>query len=215
VRGVGGAVVTFPSDRDTAKLWLSSEEVDQSKEDTLYRLPITTCTTCGQHYYTHHVSEFKFYEKDRAPQKGRLVGTRQIWQPLGAERGGHKVTLVDRLINIDDDESTATSHPDSTALTYFCRHCGTLHSSPVQGDNESSGSSKQQNKNRCDNCGALGDPIERMWGYIKQFLAWHVFDNLEQLHQKVDEVLLSLTSEVISSVTGFQFILDALSVASF
>jgi len=54
-----------------------------------------------------------------------------------------------------------------------------------------------------------------MWGYIKQFLAWDVFDNLEQLHQKVDEVLLSLTSEVISSVTGFQFILDALSVASF
>jgi hypothetical protein len=50
-----------------------------------------------------------------------------------------------------------------------------------------------------------------MWGYIKQFLAWDVFDNLEQLHQKVDEVLLSLTSEVVSSVAGFQFILDALS----
>lgn len=156
VRGVGGAVVTFPSDRATAKLWLSSEEVEQSKEDTLYRLPITTCTTCGQHYYTHDVSEFKFHEKDKAPQKGRLVGTRQIWQPLGAERGGHKVTLVDRLINIDDDESTATSHPDSTALTYFCRHCGTLHSSPVQRDNELS---KNQQKNRCDNCGALGDLV--------------------------------------------------------
>jgi transposase len=59
------------------------------------------------------------------------------------------------------------------------------------------------------------NPIERMWGYIKQFLAWDLFDNLEQLHQKVDEVLLSLTSEVISSVTAFRFILDALSVAPF
>jgi len=54
-----------------------------------------------------------------------------------------------------------------------------------------------------------------MWGYIKQFLAWDLFDNMEQLHQKVDEVILSLTSEVISSVTAFKLILDTLSVASF
>jgi len=59
------------------------------------------------------------------------------------------------------------------------------------------------------------NPIERMWRYIKQFLAWHVFDSLEQLHQKLEEVLLALTSEVVSSVTGFQFILDLLSVLSF
>lgn len=152
VRGVGGAVVTFPSDRPTAKLWLSSEEVEETKDDTLYRLPITSCTTCGQHYYIHYVGDFQFQEKDKAPQKGRLQGTRQSWQPLSAERGGHKVLLVDRLINVDEEAEKLSDHPDSTALIYFCRYCGTLHSSPQQ-----RGSGLE--KNRCDCCGALGDLV--------------------------------------------------------
>lgn len=57
------------------------------------------------------------------------------------------------------------------------------------------------------------NPIERLWGYIKQFLAWELFDNLNQLRDKLDQVLLCLSPELISSVTGFEFILDALSVA--
>jgi hypothetical protein len=152
IRGVGGAVVTFPPNRETAKLWLSGEEVDQTKDDTLYRLPITTCTTCGQHYYVHHVSEFQFYKKDKEPQKGRIQGTRKHWEPLSPERGGHKVLLVDRLINVDEEEDKPSDHPDSTALIYLCRHCGTLHSGPLQRGAE-------LEKNRCDCCGALGDLV--------------------------------------------------------
>jgi hypothetical protein len=157
VRGVGGAVVTFPKERTTAKLWLSSEEVDQTKDDTLYRLPITSCTTCGQHYYVHYVGDFQFQEKDKTPQKGRLQGTRQSWQPLSEERGGHKVLLVDRLINVDEEEKPS-DHRDSTALIYFCRHCGTLHSSPLQRSLES----REKHPippSRCDCCGALGDLV--------------------------------------------------------
>lgn len=152
VRGVGGAVVTFPKDRGTAKLWLSSEEVDQTKDDTLFRLPITTCGTCGQHYYVHHVADFQFFEKDKVPQRGRLKGTRQVWEALSAERGGQRILLMDRLINVDEEDDKPSEHPESNALVYFCRHCGTLHSSPVQRGAE-------LEKNRCDGCGALGELV--------------------------------------------------------
>ena len=151
VWGVGGAVVTFPKDGDRAKLWLSNEDVDQTSENTLYRLPITSCGTCGQHYYVHHVSDFRFLDNDPLPQGGRARGTRQDWEPLSEERGGQRILLVDRLITTDEDDNLS-DHPDTTELTYFCRHCGTLHSSPLQ-------RGADLDKHRCDHCGALGDLV--------------------------------------------------------
>ncbi|WLT40644.1 DEAD/DEAH box helicase (plasmid) [Synechocystis sp. B12] len=72
VRGVSGAVVTFPKPLgevgEQAQLWLSSEDVDQTGQDTLYRLPATSCSTCGQHYYVHHVGDFRFLNTDDAPR---------------------------------------------------------------------------------------------------------------------------------------------------
>jgi ATP-dependent helicase YprA (DUF1998 family) len=153
VRGVGGAVVTFPKptegDREQAQLWLSSEDVDQTGQDTLYRLPVTSCSTCGQHYYVHHVGDFRFLNTDDAPRGGRVKGTRQSWEPLSGDQGGQRILLVDRLITADEDENPG-EHPDSTALVYFCRHCGTIHSSPLQRGEE-------LDRLRCDHCGALGD----------------------------------------------------------
>ncbi|WP_210437038.1 DEAD/DEAH box helicase [Oxynema aestuarii] len=157
IRGVGGAVVTFPSGQTRPQLWLSAEDaVGESGGDGLFRLPVTTCTTCGQHYFSHHVGDFKFFDKQ--PEGGQLTEHRVIWKPLSSERGGDRVILLDKLVtddeNIEDytddflsshsseqdarttgvgasrslsSHSRERQYPNSTVPLYFCRHCGTLH----------------------------------------------------------------------------------------
>jgi hypothetical protein len=55
------------------------------------------------------------------------------------------------------------------------------------------------------------NPIERLWEHLKADLKWASFKTLEQLQSKVDQLLTQLTSKVIASITGYSFILDALS----
>jgi putative transposase len=55
------------------------------------------------------------------------------------------------------------------------------------------------------------NPIERLWEHIKADLKWDSFKTLTQLQTKVDRLLKDLTPEVIASITGYSFILDALS----
>ena len=55
------------------------------------------------------------------------------------------------------------------------------------------------------------NPIERLWQHLKADLKWASFKTLEQLQSKVDQLLAELTPEVIASVTGYSFILDAVS----
>ncbi|XHX78475.1 MAG: IS630 family transposase [Stenomitos frigidus ULC029] len=54
-------------------------------------------------------------------------------------------------------------------------------------------------------------PIEHLWQYLKADLKWAAFKTLDQLQIKVDQLLAALTPEVIASITGYSFILDALS----
>jgi transposase len=58
------------------------------------------------------------------------------------------------------------------------------------------------------------NPIERLWEAIKAELTWELFDNLEALRVAVEEILAKLSQKVIASVTGWDFILDALSVSN-
>ena len=58
------------------------------------------------------------------------------------------------------------------------------------------------------------NPIERLWEYIKQDLHWQSFQNLDKLWERLAQLLAELTSEVVASITGYPFILDALSVAN-
>lgn len=58
------------------------------------------------------------------------------------------------------------------------------------------------------------NPIERLWKEIKKHLKWELFDNLDQLRDKLASVLEKLTPELVASVTGWDFILEALSVAN-
>ncbi len=57
------------------------------------------------------------------------------------------------------------------------------------------------------------NPIERLWQYIKDFLSWELFKNLDELKEKVSEIMNTLTEEIIASVTGWDYIIKALSVA--
>jgi putative transposase len=50
-----------------------------------------------------------------------------------------------------------------------------------------------------------------LWEHLKANLKWTAFKTLTQLQTKVDQLLAELTPEVIASVTGYPFILDALS----
>ena len=57
------------------------------------------------------------------------------------------------------------------------------------------------------------NPIERLWQHLKKDLRWGLFKNLTQLQTQVDKLIAELVPETVASVTGFRFIVDALSVA--
>lgn len=55
------------------------------------------------------------------------------------------------------------------------------------------------------------NPIERLWEYLKADFKWAAFKTLAQLQTKVDQLLAEPTPEIVAFVTGYPFILDALS----
>jgi hypothetical protein len=57
------------------------------------------------------------------------------------------------------------------------------------------------------------NPTERVWESLKDFLAWSVFSNLDELRIKVQEVLVSFTDRVIGFITGWSWILHSLSLS--
>ena len=56
------------------------------------------------------------------------------------------------------------------------------------------------------------NPTERGWEYLKNFLDWSVFSNLDELRIKVQEVLVSFTNRVIGFITEWSWILHYLSL---
>jgi len=57
------------------------------------------------------------------------------------------------------------------------------------------------------------NPIERLWEYIKEQLKWLRFEQIEELRAALQKELEKLTNEVIASLTGWKFILEAISLA--
>lgn len=141
VRGVSGAVVSFP-EGDEPRLWLSAEDVQAGEADARFaRLPLLTCTVCGQHYFTTALRDFSFTGK--APGGGEPVGEAHFWEPLEEAQGGRRVVLVDRVVGGADDEDLESQ--DRTAAVYVCRHCGAVHPAPVT---------------RCAHCGVVDEPVK-------------------------------------------------------
>ena len=154
VRGIGGAVVSFPSGSSKPKLWLAAEDEavlaeEQSGEDEAEHsasnahFPVATCTTCGQHYYVAHLKGFHFTAKQ--PGGGEAGPAGAWWEPLDATHGGKRVVLVDHLIGTDADEEDDEAQPHvRTAPLHFCRHCAAAHPEPVS---------------RCRHCGRSGESV--------------------------------------------------------
>lgn len=57
------------------------------------------------------------------------------------------------------------------------------------------------------------NPIERLWEELKKDLSWELFDKLDELKIAVRQILNQLTDQVVASITGWDFILEALSVS--
>jgi hypothetical protein len=56
------------------------------------------------------------------------------------------------------------------------------------------------------------NPIERLWQYIKDKLSWKLYDKLDQLKEEVREILKGISSKTIASLTGWNYLLEAVTV---
>ncbi len=139
VRGISGAVVSFPQGDPGPRLWLAAEdEIEAGGGEAQHALfPVTTCTTCGQHYFVAFLRDFEFSGK--VPGGGAASGTSSFWEPLVETQGGRRVVLLDRLVGGSDDEDL--DEHERTAPLHFCRRCGTAHPEAVT---------------RCFHCGVAG-----------------------------------------------------------
>ena len=95
VRGIGGAVVTFPEDANGARLWLAAEDDVRRGEpgEGHARFPVMTCTTCGQHYYIAFLEDFAFTGKQ--PGGGQAGSGGHWWPSLEETLGGKRVVLFE------------------------------------------------------------------------------------------------------------------------
>lgn len=57
-------------------------------------------------------------------------------------------------------------------------------------------------------------PYERLWQHLKRQFRWKNFESLDQLRQKLRELLDELALELVQALCGWEFIISALSRAS-
>lgn len=123
VRGVSGAVVTFPEQSKEAKLWLSAEDALAVDAD-LHRFPLLSCTTCGQHYFEHGLEDFNF--TGNKPGGGTAEGAGRVWRGTEINLGGIRAVSLDQQVGAEAEDD-----PVRTETLFACRYCGTVHDSNV------------------------------------------------------------------------------------
>ena len=57
------------------------------------------------------------------------------------------------------------------------------------------------------------NPIERLWKFIKDKLAWQLWADLDELTSEIEFHIRQLTKSTIASLTGWDSILNALCVS--
>ncbi|QED29963.1 DEAD/DEAH box helicase [Microvenator marinus] len=143
VRGVDGAVVTFPAQVPDPKLWLAAEDAVEEAEE-LHRLHVMTCTTCGQHYFEHFVADFEFM--GASPGGGELLDGMRLWPALESNsEGANRVVLLNRFAFMDEEDETDLGKHNRLSAIFYCRFCGGLHST---------------SRERCGSCGNSDALIE-------------------------------------------------------
>lgn len=142
IRGISGAVVSFPEGLEGPKLWLAAEdEIMAGGGKSAYaHFPVTTCTICGQHYFIAFLKDFEFTGK--MPGGGEASGDGSYWEPLEETQGGCRVILVDQVAGGSEDEDL--EEHERTQTLYFCRHCGAAHPASLA---------------RCLHCGGRGEMV--------------------------------------------------------
>jgi transposase len=58
------------------------------------------------------------------------------------------------------------------------------------------------------------NPIERLWEHLKGLLSWALFSNLDALRVQARKHLNSFNQELVNSLAGWDYILQAVSVAA-
>ena len=53
------------------------------------------------------------------------------------------------------------------------------------------------------------NPIERVWQFLKQQLSWENYQDLDSLKQRGSSIIQELSPEIIRSLTGWDYILEA------
>lgn len=143
VRGIDGGLVTFENDDIRPTLWLAAaDEAKAHGDDVHARKPVTTCNTCGQHYFIHWLKDFG--QDETGLTGGEAIGTRRFWPALDEAQGGRRMVMVDRLISRDQDEG---DHDYPGTRVWMCRSCGAVHPDEVVA---------------CDGCGKKG-PMVPLW----------------------------------------------------
>ncbi len=54
------------------------------------------------------------------------------------------------------------------------------------------------------------NPSERVWQYIKQELRWELYDNLDEIKEKIRSFLEEFSTETIASIAGWHYIRSAI-----
>ena len=53
------------------------------------------------------------------------------------------------------------------------------------------------------------NPAEKVWHWMKDRIAMKIFDTLETLENKMDELIDNIEGQLIKSITGYDFYLNA------
>ncbi|MAC32072.1 MAG: helicase [Haliea sp.] len=124
VRGVGGAVVTFPDEGLEARLWLAAEDAVADNPD-LKTFPLSSCTTCGQHYFEHGLEDFNFISV--TPGGGSAEGKGRVWRATDINLGGIRALSLNHKVS-----GEAEDEPAKTETLFVCRYCGSAHDNRVE-----------------------------------------------------------------------------------
>lgn len=122
VRGISGAVVTFP-ENNIPKLYLSAEEISEEKKFKTFE--VLSCNTCGQHYFIHFIKDFHISKNEL--KGGEILGDNVKWESLSQSRSGNRIILLDKLISFEEEDDNEEMDIPSTKELYLCRVCGCAH----------------------------------------------------------------------------------------